>query len=361
MNDIDTPDTSVAADPDSGQAWAASLFARQPAPNAETGSQAGDDETPDVSSPDPDHSVGPGAEGMPAPVDLTTLAALSRQTDHDDSGEDAAPRHAGQAKVWWAGVLVTITVVFSVVAALMVGLTREEAPVADKKAEVPVLAVGAPTVEPTPPPEAGNDLIPYMASGDPQQTGCYEGSTSPGALQETDSESAWVCVRGFGSAGGGTNGQKLEITLGNEMTGPAWYLVSKVEVTAGWVPKVPGGRDEWSQHRVPTKIRVVFNDSTDPSRPPTSWDIDTRGARGPVPYSGARPVLASHITVVILETMRPPADDTATDGTITSTSPTPFFPELTTPTTAPTEDPENPMAVDATFAMSLLQFEGKRP
>jgi hypothetical protein len=253
-------------------------------------------------------------------------------------------------------VLIGLTAVCSVVAAAIMVATSNDDPGPLKTAQVPFLAVGQPTVEPTAPAEAGDDIIPYMATAE----GCYEGSTSPGALQETDTESAWECVRGFGAAGGGTNGQLLKIKLGNEMTGPRWYLVSKVEITPGWVAKVQGGRDEWSQHRVPTLVRFVFNDSTDPQRPPTHWDVDTRGVRGPVPFTGAKPVLASEITMVILQTTRPPADDASADDTTTPTTSAPQYPELTT-SEEPTEDPQNPAAVDATFAVSLLKIEGRTP
>jgi hypothetical protein len=352
----DTQTTRI--EPDSGAAWAASLFARENAPaeaTDESSTCAGDTggaEPPQA--PDPS-AAAPGVGGRPMPVDLSASAVPA-----DSDGEQGAPPEPAtqtSSRVrGWAAVLIGLTAVCSVVTASIMVATSRDDPAPPKSAQVPVLAVGAPTVEPTSPPEAGDDIIPYMATAE----GCYEGSTSPGALQETDTESAWECVRGFGAAGGGTNGQLLKIKLGNEMTGPRWFLVSKVEITPGWVAKVQGGRDEWSQHRVPTLVRFVFNDSTDPQRPPTHWDVDTRGARGPVPYSGAKPVLASEITMVILQTTRPPADDPPTTDTATPTSSTPQYPGLTT-SEEPTEDPQNPTAVDATFAVSLLKIEGRTP
>ena len=353
MSDIQTART----EPDSGAAWAASLFARQNMPAEGTGESAanpGETGAPEQPAGADGSAVTQGAGGRPTPVDLSTLAARA-----DPGGEQGArPDHATQTSSrerGWAAVLIGLTAVCSVVAAgIMLGTSRDD-PAPPKTAQVPVLAVGEPTVEPTPPPEPGDDIIPYMATAE----GCYEGSTSAGALQETDTESAWECVRGFGAAGGGTNGQLLKIELGNEMTGPRWHLVSAVEITPGWVAKVQGGRDEWSQHRVPTLVRFVFNDSTDPQRPPTHWDVDTRGVRGPVRYTGAKPVLASEITMVILETTRPPADDAPAEDAATPTS-TPQYPELAT-SEEPPEDPENPAAVDATFAVSLLKFEGRLP
>jgi hypothetical protein len=353
--------THTTAEVDSGAAWAASLFTRESARTDVGGvdasaAPAGDPSSAQPTVPLDGSAPAHGAGGRPTPVDLSSVAA---PWDPDSDGGEGAPsgsaaRTSDRAK-GWAGVLIGVTVVCSMVTAgIMVGTSRDD-PAPPERAQVPVLAVGAPTVEPTAAPEVGDDIIPYMATAE----GCYEGSTSPGALQETDTESAWECVRGFGAAGGGTNGQLLKMKLGNEMTGPRWYLVSKVEITSGWVAKVQGGRDEWSQHRVPTLVRLVFNDSTDPGRPPTHWDIDTRGARGPVPYRGAKPVLASEITMVVLQTMRPPADDVPAGDPSAPTS-TPQYPELTT-SERPTEDPKKPPAVDATFAMSLLKVEGRLP
>lgn len=307
-------DTQTGTEPDTGAAWAASLFARQnmPAESADESAPNSEDTSAPESPSGADGSALQGTGARPTPVDLSTLAAAADTGGEQGEAQDQATQTSNRVR-GWAGVLIGLTAVCSIVAAGIMIATSRDDPAPPKTAQVPVLAVGEPTVEPTPPLEAGDDIIPYMATAE----GCYEGSTSPGALQETDTESAWECVRGFGAAGGGTNGQLLRIKLGNEMTGPRWYSVSKVEITPGWVAKVQGGRDEWSQHRVPTKVRFVFNDSTDPQRPPTHWDVDTGGVRGPVPFTGAKPVLASEITMVILETTRPPADDAPATGTAT--------------------------------------------
>lgn len=350
--------TDLDSDPesDTGQAWATSLFARSSEPETDH-DDSGQDPVTSASA-----DSNPGGTGRPEPIDLSDLVANSAPQPDDATAGEGSAREVDHGKVW-AVVLVVIVLVFTgMTGTIMVATSRDE-PAPSPTADVPALAEGAPTVEPAPP-EVGDDVIPYMASGDPQQTGCYEGSTSPGALQETDTESAWVCVRGFGSAGGGTNGQILPITLGNEMTGPRWYLVCKVEFVPGWVPKVVGGRDEWLQHRVPTRVRFAFNDSTDPQRPndpyrqPTVWDVDTGGVPGPATYTPPKCVLASSITMVILETQRPSTDSAPAGETSTST--TSAFPAPTT-TTEPSEDPNKPSAVDATFAMSSLRFEGRQP
>ncbi len=331
-------------------AWAASLFAR----NSTVDSAAAGSTTLQAAAADPGSQA--PRPGRPTPVDLDAfgLSAVPSVYAGGPADGDTAEPPNDRAKGWAAALVVTTALASLLAAAIMVTTSEDDPSTSPKGQVVPALAVGAPTVQPTPLPEAGDEIIPYMATAQ----GCYEGSTAPGALQETDTESAWECVRGFGAAGGGTNGQLLTIKLGNEMTGQRWYLVSKIEITPGWVPKVQGGRDEWAQHRVPTRVRFVFNDSTDPQRPPTHWDVDTRGTRGPIGYRGAKPVLASEITMVVLETQRPPTDDRPTDAT--SPPNAPLYPELTPPD-EPAEDPKNPTAVDATFAISLLQIEGKLP
>lgn len=349
LTDTDTTTTHADADVDTG--WASSLFARPgaTAPGNDPAGPSGEE------SPATQHESASSTAVLPNPVDLSAVdlpAAPAVDAGVPSDVDDAQPPN-GRA-TGWAGALIAVTTATALLAAGVMVATSHEDPLPQPKAQVPALAVGAPTVEPTLPPEPGDDIVPYMATAE----GCYDGSTSPGALQETDTESAWECVRGFGSAGGGTNGQLLNIKLGNEMTGPRWYLVSTIEITPGWVPKVQGGRDEWSRHRVPTRVRFVFNDSSDPKRPASHWDVDTRGARGPISYRGAKPVLASEITMVVLETQRPPADDPPTDEAPTTT--TPLYPDLSPPA-EPVEDPDNPTAVDATFAISLLQIEGTLP
>ncbi|MGD9620645.1 MAG: hypothetical protein AB7G47_09940 [Mycolicibacterium sp.] len=351
MNQTDTTTTHAGADVGAG--WATSLFARSGAP-APVIEPAGRSDEASLAADQPESAA--STTVRPNPVDLNAVdlpAVPPVDAVGPADGDGPAPPPNGRAK-GWAGVLIAVTAATALLAAGIMVATGQDDPAPQPKAHVPALAVGAPTVEPSAPPESGADIVPYMATAE----GCYEGSTSPGALQETDTESAWECVRGFGAAGGGTNGQLLKIKLGNEMTGPRWYLVSKIEITPGWVPKVQGGRDEWAQHRVPTRVRFVFNDSSDPQRPASHWDVDTRGARGPIAYRGAKPVLASEITMVVLETQRPPADDPPAEQTSATTAR--LYPDLSTPA-EPTEDPENPAAVDATFALSLLQIEGTLP
>lgn len=288
----------------------------------------------------------------PEPIDISALSmSLLAESVVADARKDTAKTATSSG--FWAGALITTTVVCMLITATSTIVTRRGAPPEPKSHKVPELSVGAPTVTAQPGPGSDKtvDLIPYMA----RQEGCYDGSTTNlNALKEAASENIFKCVRGFGGAGGGTDGQKLIFTLGDEMTGPRWFKVSEIAVTAGWIPKIRGGRDEWSQHRVPKRIRCVFNDVIDlATGEPSAWDIDTGGARGTVPYSGPQEVLASRIECTVLESVRPVIDDP--DGTESSS------------TAAPTAYPEGGLSAgesadipaDATWAMTLLQVKGR--
>jgi hypothetical protein len=368
--DLDAPgDTAAVHD---NAAWASGLFGADkraidaeaaPEPTADAGDHGGrggvdpgpsyDRQSASQHDADSRNDRAPqqGA-AMPQPVDLSALMAMAALAPSapDTDDDDSAAATPGRG---WAITLGILTTVFAVLTASILVISSRDDPRPPKQNAVPLLPVGAPTATPQAGP-SGNDemIIPYTAT--PQ--GCYAGSTSPKALEETATDSAWVCVRGFGGSGGGSDGQVLKIQLGDEMTGPRFYKISELEITPGWVPKTPGGKDEWTKHRVPTLIRYVFNDSTDPRREPTVWDVDTHNAHGPVPYRGPKPVLASAITVVILATSPAPKD-------VPSTSPTPTGSELpgldSSPTPSPTDTPPDPS--DATFAVSLLQVKGHLP
>lgn len=199
-----------------------------------------------------------------------------------------------------------------------------------------------------------DQAIPFTAGAN-----CPAGSTSAQTLTDMTSDSAWVCVRG--AQGGRVDGQVLHVDLGRS------YLLTAVSVTPGWVAKTPGGKDEWLQHRVVTRLQYVFNDEDR-----TVYTQDTGNTHGPVTAPLAKKVLASRVTVIVLQTSRPPAsplpsaDRTATSqpgfvDSILGAGGAPPDPDTTAtpepdPSGAPDADP-----VDATFAMSALKFFGHQP
>jgi hypothetical protein len=169
-----------------------------------------------------------------------------------------------------------------------------------------------------------------------------------------------VCVRG--GPGGQVDGQVLHIDLGRS------YLLTAVSVTPGWVAKTPGGKDEWLSHRVVTRLQYDFNDDEG-----TILTQDTANTHGPVTTPLAHRVLASRVTVIILQTSRPPASPPQRVDPTAATQPG-FIdsvlgnadgpaPADTTQTSAsppePGQDSSDP--VDATFAVAAMKFLGHQP
>jgi hypothetical protein len=197
--------------------------------------------------------------------------------------------------------------------------------------------------------------VPYTASAD-----CPPGSTSAQALTDTTTDSAWVCVRGTANAR--VDGQVLRVDFGRT------YALSAVSVTPGWVAKTPGGKDEWLQHRVVSRLQYVFNDDAR-----TVFTQDTGTTHGPVTAALPHPVLASRVTVTVLATARPPVSPLPTSDP--GSPPTAGFPESMlgeggaplgpTGTSVQTGEREFDVdatdPVDATFAVSALTFFGHPP
>ena len=215
----------------------------------------------------------------------------------------------------------------------------------------PIAAVAAPAPTPSAAPADQDQAVPYMASAN-----CPAGSTSAQALTDTSSDSAWVCVRG--PAGATVDGQVLHVDLGRS------YVLAAVSVTPGWVAKTPGGKDEWLQHRVVTRVQYVFNDTDR-----TIFTQDTGNTHGPVTTPLPHKVLASRVTVVILQTAQPPASpppsvtQPAAPGFGDSVLGPDGAPLLSDTTASADPDPLGQSAdpVDATFAMAALTFLGHEP
>lgn len=151
-----------------------------------------------------------------------------------------------------------------------------------------------------------------------------------------------------GGEGAAVDGQVLHIDFGRS------YVVSAVSVTPGWVAKTPGGKDEWLQHRVVTRLQYVFDDTDR-----TIVTQDTANTRGPVTMPLPAKVLASRVTVIVLQTSRPPADPLPTTIAPQPGSPLDSVLGASADPAPPSEADSDP--VDATFAMSALKFLGHQP
>jgi hypothetical protein len=265
---------------------------------------------------------------------------------------DVLDTNAGAKKVARAlGVGVACAVAVTAVA-LTAFRDREAAP--QPPPPPPLLAPVAPPQSASSAASDSDQAIPYTASAN-----CPPGSTSAQALTDTTSDSAWVCVRG--AQGATVDGQVLRVEFNGS------YVVSAVTATPGWVAKTPGGKDEWLQHRVVTRLQYMFNDTDH-----TIITQDTANTHGPVTTAPAHKVLASEVTVVVLQTSRPPASPLPTAGpdalglngfgdSLLGTDGAPLQPDSTTSRDSLSLSDEVSDPVDATFAMSQLTFLGHEP
>jgi hypothetical protein len=197
---------------------------------------------------------------------------------------------------------------------------------------------------------------------------------SPQALTDTGSDSAWVCGRGPQESL--LDGQILHVQFGCDAARPnsaCSYMLNSVSVTPGWVAKTPGGKEEWLQHRVVTRLQFNFFNGNQLVADP--FLVDTHSIHGPVPAPLPAKILASRVDVIVLHTERPPVSPLPTtaggsrgpdvtglappgglvDSVLGTAATEPAAPAPADPVGA-TSDP-----VDATFAMSQMQFFGHSP
>lgn len=141
-----------------------------------------------------------------------------------------------------------------------------------------------------------------------------------------DSSTAWVCTRAKNQ-----DGQTIQVDFGRQVS------LTQIRVIGGFDATAPDGTDQWSKHRIVTKLEVWF--PKDLKRDPVT--IDTGGARDWRSITLNPPATVSKLLLRVKQTSDPPQ------------SPTP-----TSQTTAPTQDDVT------TVAISEIQFigtEGPRP
>ena len=296
------------------------------------------------------------AEGAELPSGATESEATastedSVQLDAEPQPDEPAPAdvNAGAKKT----AIMLGTALLCAVAVIVTALvTFSDTAPAPRPLPTPSAATPAAPVPTTALPQADQDrAIAYTASGN-----CPAGSTSAQSLTDTTTDSAWVCVRGTQDAT--VDGQVLHVDFGRTI------VLSAVSVTPGWVAKTAGGRDEWMQHRVVSRLQYIFDDTDR-----TIFPQDTGNTHGPVTTPLPHKVLASRVTVVILQTARPPASP------LPSVTPpvSPGFgesvlgpdgaplPADSAAVTEPVPLGESTDPVDATFAISTLKFLGHEP
>jgi hypothetical protein len=241
----------------------------------------------------------------------------------------------------------------AVVAALTVGLSvallvmRSGPATAPLPAESPThisVAAAVNTDSSAGPTAPGQDVpIPYTASAS-----CPPGSTAAQSMSGADPTQAFVCVRNH------LDGQVITLDMGRSV------VVTAISLSPGWVGKDGSGQDQWTQHRVVSRVQYVFNDTAT-----TVVTQDTGNIHGeavvPVPHG----VLASKIVLIVLQTSRAPTEPTSTS---TETPPgVPLLddvlgaPPTLKPSTTTGAQPQPDDAVDNTFAISSLKILGHLP
>ncbi|MBB3606427.1 hypothetical protein FHT40_006118 [Mycolicibacterium sp. BK556] len=236
------------------------------------------------------------------------------------------------------GFAAAITIITAVVTVTLLILRPDHPTAADTSTAATRISV-APAPPTTAAPDTNADTpIPYTASAS-----CPPGSTAAQAVAGTDPSRAWVCVRG------GVDGQVLTLDLGRTM------VITAVSITPCWPAADPTGADQWTAHRVVTRAQWILNDDAT-----TVLTQDTGNVRGdavqPLPNHG---VLASKLTMIVLQTSRAPADTTSSTPTTSGGS---LLDDVLAPVTAPAPsatagtDP-----ADATFAVASIKILGHAP
>ena len=115
-----------------------------------------------------------------------------------------------------------------------------------------------------------------------------------------DFNTAWICTRAKNQ-----DGQQLQIDFGRQVT------ITQIRVIGGFDATAPDGTDQWSKHRIVTKLEVWF--PKDLRRDPVT--IDTGGARDWRFIALNPPATVSKLLIRVAETSDPPQPPTPTSET----------------------------------------------
>lgn len=204
-----------------------------------------------------------------------------------DSDEDSTVN--GRTKTTLA-VLGGVGVFVAVVIIVMVNvLSKDTATVAAPEPQRRVNVSGSATTPPVSTTESASTdrSMPFEASAD-----CGEGSTTARNVEDPTGDTAWVCYGpGLGL------GQPIDLKFSDDITAVA------IKLAPGWLAKRPGGKEEWGQHRIITKIRWWFMNDVKGRY----VDQDTKNVKGiaTVPVENIR---TRWIRGIVVQTSRPPTD-----------------------------------------------------
>jgi hypothetical protein len=278
-----------------------------------------------------------GDEPVPAdshPIVAGTDGEPDESAAPPEPASDTGERRFDASVAVRLAAVAVIAVILTVAGAVLAygGNTEMVAPLRDSVADPAAVAPTAAAPRPSLDAAEGDRPLPFTASA-----ACPAGSTSAQTMTGTDPRSAFVCVRD------GVDGQVIDIDLGKT------YVLAAVAITPGWVGEDASGALPWEQHRVVTRVQYLLRNG-----PAVTVLIqDTGNVHGEAVTPVAR-VLASRITMVVLQTARPPTAPTP------SLAPDSVFGDGPTfSTAAPGFEDNAPVdAVDATFAISNLKIIG---
>lgn len=205
------------------------------------------------------------------------------QKDSDEQSTVNARTKTTLAVLGGAGAFVAVVIV------VMVSVLSKDtaaAPAPEPQRRVNVAGSTTPSVSATE--SASTDKsMPFEASAD-----CGEGSTSARNVEDPTGDTALVCYGpGLGL------GQPIDLKFSDDITAVA------IKLAPGWLAKRPGGKEEWGQHRVITKIRWWFMGDVKGRY----VDQDTKNVKGisTVPVENIR---TRWIRGIVVQTSRPPTD-----------------------------------------------------
>jgi hypothetical protein len=269
-------------------------------------------------------------------VESSPVHELDAAVPDDDGAQPGRFDH--RVAVWLGGVAAAGLVAAVVSAVLLYGHgdPTPAAPHRDSVADPVVTAARIASPSAAPADDRTDRPLPFTASA-----ACPPGSTSAQTLSGTDPANAFVCVRD------GVDGQVVDIDLGKT------YVVSAISITPGWIGQDSSGASQWTQHRVVTRVQYLLTNGEDR----TVLTQDTGDVHGEAVQPIKR-VLASRITMLVLQTSRPPAEA----PTSTTRAPGGLLDGVVgdAPAAAPGIADQQGSAdpVDATFAISNLKIIG---
>ncbi|WP_078293404.1 hypothetical protein [Mycobacterium sp. D16R24] len=219
------------------------------------------------------------------PVDRPEIdKPAGAQNDSDDDSTVNGRTKQTLAVLGGVGAFVAVVIVVMVSV-----LSKDSTPVAaapEPQRKVNVAGSASPTASATE--SASTDRsMPFEASAD-----CGEGSTSARNVEDPTGDTALVCYGpGLGL------GQPIDLKFSDDITAVA------IKLATGWLAKRPGGKEEWSQHRIITKIRWWFMNDVKGRY----VDMDTKNVKGiaTVPVENIR---TRWIRGIVVQTSRPPTE-----------------------------------------------------